>query len=50
MIDPTIIRHALDAAAQPRLLESREQLLDAARGWDDRPVLGIDTEFLRERT
>jgi len=50
MIDSKTIAQAFDAAASPQLVERGEQLLDAAGTWHQRPVLGIDTEFLRERT
>ncbi len=44
------IQAALQAAEQPILLETNEQLAKAALAWDQAAVLGIDTEFLRERT
>lgn len=44
------IQAALQAAEQPVLLETNEQLAEAALAWDHTTVLGIDTEFLRERT
>ncbi len=44
------IQAALQAAEQPLLLETDEQLVEAALTWDQAAVLGIDTEFLRERT
>jgi len=50
MIDSKTIDRALRAAAKPLLLEKTEQLLAAAENWQQRPILGIDTEFLRERT
>jgi ribonuclease D len=50
MIDPNTIEQALDAALRPQLLDSPARLLEAAESWTDHPVLGIDTEFLRERT
>jgi len=50
MIDSETVEQARLAAANPLLLENAEQLLAAARDWQARQVLGIDTEFLRERT
>ena len=50
MIDSKTIDRALRAAAKPLLLEKTEQLLAAAENWHQQPILGIDTEFLRERT
>jgi len=44
------INQALSAAGQPVLLESETELLAAANVWKDCSVLGIDTEFIRERT
>jgi ribonuclease D len=44
------IRQALAAARQPVLLESESRLMAAAKQWKDSKVLGIDTEFIRERT
>jgi ribonuclease D len=46
----SIIAQAEKAAARPLLLEDNGQLLTAAKIWGSRAVLGIDTEFLRERT
>lgn len=46
----TTIDAALAAAERPVLLETAAQVEDAARAWSDCPVLGIDTEFVRERT
>lgn len=40
----------MDAASHPILLENEAQLLDARNRWKDRDLLGIDTEFVRERT
>jgi len=50
MIGSSVISHALNAASRPLLLENSAQLLSAAGDWSQQPVLGIDTEFLRERT
>lgn len=41
---------AIEAAKHPNLLESAAQLGAAAQDWGQRAVLGIDTEFVRERT
>lgn len=46
----TIIKKALDAAEHPILLESAAQLELAGNIWARSPILGIDTEFVRERT
>jgi len=50
MIDSDIIGDALNAASRPLLLETADQLQAAADDWRRHPALGIDTEFLRERT
>lgn len=50
MIHPGVIGKALRAAEAPHLLNTEEQLLAAEKAWGNSPVLGIDTEFLRERT
>jgi ribonuclease D len=44
------IEAAQSAASQPRLVESNRQLEDSIREWRACPILGVDTEFLRERT
>lgn len=41
---------ALSAGEHPILLESATQLANAAKQWEGSEVLGIDTEFVRERT
>ena len=46
----TTIHNALSAAEHPILLTSEAQLRDAEAAWREAPVLGIDTEFVRERT
>jgi ribonuclease D len=46
----TIIDKALAAAKHPILLESAAQLESAGESWARSAVLGIDTEFVRERT
>ncbi|MSQ98821.1 MAG: ribonuclease D [Xanthomonadales bacterium] len=50
MLDSDIIDTALRAATRPVLLDTQENLQAAARVWASAPVLGVDTEFLRERT
>ena len=49
-IDSSIINCALRAAEHPQLLETAEQLRQASAEWRTDQPLGIDTEFLRERT
>lgn len=44
------MNNALSAAEHPILLTSEAQLRDAERTWAKADVLGIDTEFVRERT
>ena len=46
----TTVNEALEAANRPVLLETQPQLESAEREWLSTPVLGIDTEFVRERT
>ena len=50
MLNNTHINSALSAAKHPILLESEAQLIAAASEWQDCDSLGIDTEFVRERT
>jgi len=50
MLQQTKINRALSTAQQPVLLETAAQLSAAADQWNDSPTLGIDTEFVRERT
>jgi ribonuclease D len=50
MIDSSIIEVALKAAKEPQMLATNEQLFAAATEWADCKILGVDTEFLRERT
>jgi ribonuclease D len=50
MPDNTNIKQALSAGEHPILLESSAQLASAAKQWQSSEVLGIDTEFVRERT
>ena len=49
-LDSSTIKTALRAAEQPLLLETGEQLIRASSCWNTCSILGIDTEFLRERT
>jgi ribonuclease D len=46
----TTVEKSIQAAGQAILLETPAQLEDAAVAWQRADVLGIDTEFLRERT
>jgi len=50
MLDNTAIKQALSAGEHPILLDSAAQLERAAKQWEKSAVLGIDTEFVRERT
>jgi ribonuclease D len=50
MHQQTQIDRALEAAQRPLLLESPQQLREAVDQWADNELLGIDTEFVRERT
>jgi ribonuclease D len=50
MINQSEIDLALKAADQPIMVESAEQLKSALNEWQDCDVIGIDTEFVRERT
>jgi ribonuclease D len=50
MLNLNDVEAALEAANNPLLLETTEALLAAAREWSQATVLGMDTEFLRERT
>lgn len=50
MVNSNEIQIALQAALKPQLLETAEQLQDAACTWNQAEVLGLDTEFVRERT
>lgn len=50
MIKQSEIDIALAAADQPIMVESASQLQQAVKDWLDCEVLGIDTEFVRERT
>jgi len=46
----TTVHQAVKAAKHPNLLETPAQLEAAERAWSETDVLGIDTEFVRERT
>jgi ribonuclease D len=50
MLDNTAMKQALSAGEHPILLDSPTQLEHAAKQWEGSEVLGIDTEFVRERT
>jgi ribonuclease D len=50
MLQTTYMDNALSAAKHPILLESEAQLIAAAGDWRNSRSLGIDTEFVRERT
>ncbi|HKJ18158.1 MAG TPA: ribonuclease D [Xanthomonadales bacterium] len=45
-----MVRTALKGAEQPILVETGQQLELAAKSWKSADVLGLDTEFVRERT
>ena len=46
----TRLRLALAAADNPVVVDTQQKLEQAARSWQNQAVLGLDTEFLRERT
>lgn len=46
----TSLKRSLLAAEHPILLETPAQLREAEQSWNGNKVLGIDTEFVRERT
>ena len=50
MIIKSDINPALSAADTPVMVETNQQLTDALAQWQDCEVIGIDTEFVRERT
>lgn len=50
MIEREAIRAAIRAAATPRLVETADAFEESARDWTRCTMLGIDTEFFRERT
>jgi ribonuclease D len=49
-VPETTVNQAIEAAKHPNLLETPAQLEAAERAWTSAVVLGIDTEFVRERT
>ena len=50
MTDTRALKQALSAALTPRFLQHAADLEAAEEDWNQSPVLGVDTEFLRERT
>ena len=50
MINKTEISNAIAAADTPIMVESAEQLQQGIKFWQQCDVIGIDTEFVRERT
>ena len=50
MINQNEIDKALNAADMPIMIESAQQLVQALDEWLECNVIGIDTEFVRERT
>lgn len=46
----TIIKKAIESAEHPILLDTVTQLMQAEEAWNQSAFLGIDTEFVRERT
>jgi len=46
----TTIKKAIESAEHPILLETVTQLEQAGETWEKSTILGIDTEFVRERT
>ena len=46
----TTVNKAIAAANNPILIDSPAQFREASQAWKENPVLGIDTEFVRERT
>lgn len=46
----TSLNESLDAARHPILLETPVQLSEAEKSWNGNEIIGIDTEFVRERT
>jgi ribonuclease D len=46
----TTLKKSVEAADHPILLESSAQLVEAKKSWNGNGFLGIDTEFVRERT
>lgn len=50
MVNSNEIQTALQAALKPQFLQTTQQLQNAALEWKNSAVLGLDTEFVRERT
>ena len=50
MINQNEVNNALAAADKPIMVETARQLLEAVDDWLECDVIGIDTEFVRERT
>lgn len=50
MVNQSEIKAALAAADKPRMVETATQLEAAVKQWLSCDVIGIDTEFVRERT
>ena len=46
----TSLNVAIEAADHPILLETPAQLAAAEQSWNGNRILGLDTEFVRERT
>jgi ribonuclease D len=46
----TRVRQALQGAEEPILIETDNQLIEAAESWQTGAIFGLDTEFVRERT
>jgi ribonuclease D len=46
----TTLNESIEAAGHPILLETPAQLFEAQQEWQKSTLLGIDTEFVRERT
>lgn len=44
------MKRAMAAAEAPALVVTDDQLEDAVRTWRDQRIIGLDTEFVRERT
>jgi ribonuclease D len=50
MLDPAKLNLAKQAAEHPLDITTASELARAAKAWRRAPVLGVDTEFIRERT
>lgn len=46
----TTLKKSINAAKHPIVLETPAQLSEAEKSWNGNKILGIDTEFVRERT